>query len=696
MCFNLTYKKPLFCKNIVVLAVFIALLIPHHPIVAQKNVRDSILKEIQVLRDTDDFTQKDTLYIKLINDLANKYRYIKSDSLYQLAQLALKLSKEIACKFGESHALMGLGTYFSDKGDTKKSIDYYKRALKAANTINDANLIADIQNKLATEYEYVGESAMALNLYLLTSELAEKNEDHKMVSIINENIANLYASQNDYSNALDFYEKVKKVNDIIGNPVVSAETMSNVASIYADIGKYDLAMFNINRSISIFEKNEILDWLAYAYEVKGKIYVKRKRYQWALYWYDQSDFLHRELDDDRAKIDLYNGIAQAYLGQNKDSLSESYALKAYNISNNIASLEGQKECSKTLYQIGKKRRHFENALKYHEIFQRLSHRLSYQDNKKNLAMLKVKLEYEEQKQALIEENKKSLANQKNYIYAAIIIFFILFGIMLLVYRNQKMQEKLNKELKIKTKSLEERKLELKEINNTKDKLFSIIGHDLRGPIGALQSLLELFTDGDIKKEEFLGQMPKLKSDVDSISFTLNNLLSWGQTQMNGVITRPKRISINSIVEDNINLLSKIAVKKSIRLISEIPENCYGWADKNQIDIVIRNLLSNALKFTPENGLISIKALEKVKFWEVIVRDTGVGMDLETQNKLFKDDSNVSTYGTHNEKGTGLGLALCKEMVKKNAGKIWVESLQKKGTCFYFTVPKAAKKYKRAG
>ena len=128
---------------------------------------------------------------------------------------------------------------------------------------------------------------------------------------------------------------------------------------------------------------------------------------------------------------------------------------------------------------------------------------------------------------------------------------------------------------------------------------------------------------------------------------------------------------------------------------KVSENTITWADHNQIDIVIRNLISNALKFTPMNGKVTVSAIDIEQCWQVSVRDNGVGMDKITQNKLFDKNANMSTYGTNNEKGTGLGLSLCKEMVEKNKGNIWVESNINEGSCFYFTLPKPETRYIKA-
>lgn len=662
---------------------------------AQNNVRDSLRNRIDNLKKQKDFTVKDTSYIELLNSLGNRLRFYKVDSLLLLSQQALKHSRAIKYKKGESQSLILLGDYYSDKGKYSKAVNHYRSALLISNDINNSDLTLSIQNNLASQYQYMGDYAKALSVYLISIESAERVDNKKMLSILNENIAGLYASQKDYDQALIFYKKVKKINDEIGNEIYSAETMSNIASTYADMGNLEYAMFNINKSISIFEKHEIIDWLAYAYEVKGKTYLKQDKFKWALHWYNQGEMLHEKIEDDRGRIYLINGMAEAYHGLQKDSISESYALEAFEISNRIKFKEGKKTCAKTLYEINKNKEDYATALKYHEIYQALSDTLSRNENKKSLTMLKTKMAHDKQKENLILENEKALAKQRGYIYGAGIILLILGLITLLIYRNEKIQKKLNKELNSKKSVLEKREDELKEINETKDKLFSIIGHDLRGPIGALQGLLKMYVDGDVGKSEFLSFIPKLNEDVSHIAFTLNNLLSWGQSQMKGTITRPSKISLKNIVSDNINLLSKAANTKSIRIVNRIPENTLAWSDGNQIDIVVRNLISNALKFTPENGMITIDAQSKKEEWLISVKDTGIGMDKETQDKLFEKSSNFTTHGTNNEKGTGLGLTLCKEMVENNKGTIWVDSIIRKGTSFYFTLPKAEEKFKKA-
>lgn len=663
---------------------------------AQVSEKVHLSERISNLRSKTTQYQKDSVYIDLLISLGNEQRFYNADSLHLLAGQALEFSSKSGYRKGESKALICLGDFFSDKGDYQKAVDYYSRGLHIARELNNMELTLRILNNLAGEYNYMGDYAKALSGYLEGLELAEQADNKEMLSIMNENIATLYASQKDYEHSLAFFKKVIRINGEIGNEVYIAETLSNLASVYADMGNMDYAMFNINKSIAIFEKRNIPDWLAFAYEIKGKVYLRQENYKWALYWYTQSEMLHEKLQDDRGKIDLFNGMAEAYLGMGDDSLSKEYALQAYEISTRIQFIEGIQKCAKTLYKISKNSNDYARALEYHEVFQRLSDSLSRNENQKSLTMLKTKMEYDKQKQALIEENEKALAQQQRYVNVALVVLLVFIVVTLLVHRAQKIQKRLNGELKVKKETLEVREKELQENISTKNKLFSIIGHDLRGPIGALHGILKLFKDKEIDTEEFLEFVPKLTDDVDHISFTLNNLLSWGQTQMNGAVTKPAVVSIENLVIENMNLLQEVADKKGIKIKNEIGENVQVWSDSNQIDIVIRNLISNALKFTPENGVITLRAEEQKEHWEIAVRDTGVGIDKITLEQLFSKSSNITTYGTHNEKGTGLGLSLCKEMVEKNNGTIWVESKLRIGSCFYFTLPKARKSYSKAG
>ncbi len=684
-------------NNLILGCAFICLLFNPKSNIAQTqdSSRTTLLSKIKSIKKSTNFDSKDTLYINNLLYLADQYRFHNLDSLMILSQESLELSKKASFINGEIDSYHALAGYYSDKGMIDLAITNYTKAYKLADKHEKSFLKAKSLSDLAKEYGYKGEYSKALKWYLATIEIAEKHDYKNIISIVNDNIAHLYLEQKDYEQAMVFLQRSKNIHEEIGNPIFLAETLSNIASTYADMNKLDYAMYNVNISIATFEKEKILEWLAYCYEIKGKIYLKKNKNNWALYWYKQSELLHQEIEDDRGKIDLLNGMTEAYLNIEKDSLAEIYAFEAFNLSKKIGLRFGIKNSAHNLSKIFKNKNDFEKSLWYHEIYQTTYESLSAISNEKALNMLKTRVAYDQQKQKLIIENEKALAQQKIYIYVFVILLLIFIIITFIVYRNEQEQKKLNLELRSKKTALEEKQAYLNELNQTKNKLFSIIGHDLRGPIGAFQGLLKLFKEGEMTQDEFLNFVPKLKVDIDTISFTLNNLLSWGQTQLNGSITKHAVTNLDCIVEENIALLSEIAESKSISLVNRIEPNCQIWSDPNQIDIIIRNLLSNALKFTPNNGTIIIGAIQKIKTCEVYVKDNGMGMSEDIIGKLFEKDSNHTTYGTNNEKGTGLGLSLCKEMVEKNNGKIWVHSAIGKGSSFYFTIPRIQKRYKES-
>ncbi len=236
------------------------------------------------------------------------------------------------------------------------------------------------------------------------------------------------------------------------------------------------------------------------------------------------------------------------------------------------------------------------------------------------------------------------------------------------------------------RKVNERTLELKELNHTKDKLFAIIGHDLKSPIHSLKSLLDLLANQNITIEEFMQFSQNLKNGVEHIHFTLNNLLQWANSQMQGIEVNPQKIDLQLLAQENVELFEEIALKKQLTLSNEIlPAQC-AWADEDQINLVLRNLISNALKFTPSGGKITLQSRQDSTKNALVVsiKDTGKGIAPEYIAQLFK--AHQTTYGTAGEKGTGLGLSLCQDFIVRNAGTLWVESTVGSGSTFYFALP----------
>jgi PAS domain S-box-containing protein len=237
--------------------------------------------------------------------------------------------------------------------------------------------------------------------------------------------------------------------------------------------------------------------------------------------------------------------------------------------------------------------------------------------------------------------------------------------------------------------IQKRNEELAKINAEKDKFFSIIAHDLRGPFGNFLSLTEMMTEEfkDLSPEQLREMVTALKTSSAKLYGLLENLLQWSRSQRNMMKFEPEITQLSFLVNKSIKPLIDSATKKEIKVEMSIPENVTIYADNHLMETVIRNLFSNAIKFTPKNGKITISATHRKNNWlEVAVSDSGIGMSNELAENLFKLDKETGRKGTEGEPSSGLGLLLCKEFVEKNGGVLRVESKEGAGSTFYFTTP----------
>ena len=294
-----------------------------------------------------------------------------------------------------------------------------------------------------------------------------------------------------------------------------------------------------------------------------------------------------------------------------------------------------------------------------------------------IAALKLKIQLEE-KRLLTARKANAYTNlsktEQLIIIAGFVAILIAFAVIYILSQDISKKERIEYELRV--------------LNANKDKFFSIISHDLRGPVKAIRALSDLLVN---TKEPDMQQQIATHLNLSAVKATdlLENLLTWARSQMDKIDFNPTVFSIKEIVEENIASLLSAASQKEITLVNEVPKEFMVRADRNMVDVIIRNLMSNAIKFSNANGIVSInlrpKGRDKV---EVIVKDTGVGIPAKELTKIFNLDNNYSTKGTANEEGTGLGLRLVKEFIEKNGGRIQVQSNPGKGSTFTFSLQKA--------
>jgi len=226
---------------------------------------------------------------------------------------------------------------------------------------------------------------------------------------------------------------------------------------------------------------------------------------------------------------------------------------------------------------------------------------------------------------------------------------------------------------------------LEKVNEEKNRLFSIVSHDLKSPMDAINGYLLLISDDYLQGEEKAKIEAELIDQTKYTSDLLVNLLTWAKMQMEGITMNPVRVNMKELVEETMVDKMTIAARKDISLSVSVNEGIEVMTDKDMLQIVLRNLLKNALKFTPEGGEISVKVRRKNNVMELSVRDTGMGIPTDRRDQLFTLKTR-STYGTNKEKGTGLGLMMCKEFMDSQNGAIWFESKLGVGSVFYITLP----------
>jgi len=347
-----------------------------------------------------------------------------------------------------------------------------------------------------------------------------------------------------------------------------------------------------------------------------------------------------------------------------------------------------------LSEIYKQQSKYPLALEYLMKYNQVSDSLNQEQTAAKLSQLQVKYELDNtitENELLKNKNElQKLQLEKNTIYvnALIGLTILLTGIVFFVYSRNRYINSIKKDIEQKNLEIEKSRKVLEEINRNKDKFFSIISHDLRSPFQALLGYTNLLlsdydslTDEDRKK-----YILKIDSVFKSTMQLFENLLSWSRAQDGKLDYSPIIVNLYQVLNETMLLLYGIAKRKNIHLISEISQDEFVYIDMFYIQTILRNLISNSIKFTKSAGFIKVSVTTIDNHRTIVVEDSGIGMSKELANSLFTGMKAKSALGTDREIGSGIGLTLCSELVKKYGGQIWVESELGKGSKFFFTIP----------
>lgn len=570
---------------------------------------------------------------------------------------ALEITDSV--KFTKERTLIYLtmSRIFEQVGDNFKSLDYLNQAYALNDVKKEPYTVTLILYELGRVNLVSGNTKEALDNYDLLSKYGkEYNQPNREADAFLQK-GNVQSSLNEYTEALESYKSALEIRRLLGDKQGEAQTLNTIGDLYFVMRNDDRAIANYLASLEIFKR----------------------------------------LKDNVGLSELYNDVAAFYLRKSDHPNAIENAQLALQAANQaqiqyqmIRSYQHLSDCYEALGD-------YKKAFEYKELYQAIEEFI--QNEKDESVVIDTQNRYIlEKKEARISnlekdraEREKEIQTQKKIRNFLFVVVALGVAIVILILYGYIQKQRSNKKLEVANAEIRRQNEQLQQLNATKDKFFSIISHDLKGPLNSLTSFSGLLINyfDSLSKEEIQALAKDLDKSLKNLFALLENLLEWSRSQTGAIEFKPEAFDLSELVEQNIELLTAQAGTKEIKLKYANPQPLTVLAHKNSVTTVIRNLISNAIKFTPKGGTITLTASKSNEEALVSIADTGVGMSKEVIDKLFRIDAKHSTKGTADEKGTGLGLVLCKDFVEKNHGNIGVQSEEGKGSTFYFTLPAAS-------
>jgi signal transduction histidine kinase len=666
------------------LAVLIFIVISAAPAFSQNKI-DSLETELKK-------SLPDTTRVKLYVELSKEYEYINYLRSKEYAQQAVDLAEEKNLTSSKNLAYRNIGLLFAISGDYSTALRYDNQALQQSLFNNDSTTLSMDYNNIANDYYDLGEYDEAYNYFTQSYRVARATNDSLRMTIALHNVGRVFKELGQYDRALDHLQISLKMSQKIKDGEGVPYAYDEIGDVLLRIGKYDSALNSLILSLKLTRELNLHVLEPKTLTKLATIYLHNKNHERALAYYDTTYQLHAKTNNrfGIAEVNLGRGVVFLDQEQYDDALKFITGSLALAKESNARILEIR--CYTMLSRLWEAKGDHKKSLEYFKQYKQLEDSLFSQDMQEKLFRDQMRFATEAKDSQIAalsraRDIKDDQIKRQEFIRNILVVVMALSVILLAtVYRSGQRRRQINTLLLQHQEDMEKRSEELERLNQVKDKFFSIISHDLRSPINALAGLLDLLDKGAVKPEELSNHVKELKTRFNHTRTLLNNLLDWTLLQMDKLNLQANRIDLRKIVEENIQLLISVQ-NKQIELVNKIPENAIAFADSNTVNLVIRNLMTNAIKFTNDRGKVVIASEERPTEWLITVEDNGIGMNADVLKILFDKTAPYTTRGTANEKGTGLGLILCKEFVEKNGGKIWVESNPDNGSKFSFTLPK---------
>jgi len=622
----------------------------------------------------------------LQNDYAHAVQELNSALEYYEHQPA---SREL----NELYHNLGLNYYMQTKFEP--AIKYFRLSEDVAEKIANDSRVARAAFYLGDIYNDMGNFPDALKKYLKALELYEKTGNEGSVSNCLTNIATVYAQLKDFDQARIYISKSLEKYSHSTNPQEIYQNYANIGIVYSLMREYDSALNIFDKGILLTDSTGDDYWKTVFLVNKAEVYTSSGKPDLAIAAYKQVLERNRKEQEINFEISAHSGLGRILYEKGKKTEGIDHLLKGYELMQKNGLLRNAMETAKDLSDIFEKEGNFKKALEYQRAFDVYEDSISSENSQKKIQQLQFDYELEKKQHEIEQLNKtrevqKERADRQRLTSWSLVAALVLLAtVVALMYRNARRSTRHRHELMKRKREIEQQAARLEQLNNFKDKTFSVLSHDLRGPINSITATMRMLSDNEITQEEYATLQPEINNQLSYLNILLDNVLLWAKSYIQEEkATQPANTDISKLVEQKITRLKEAADRKKITLKNAVIPGTTAWCDGEQINIVLRNLVMNAIKYTGSGGTITISGGVTGNNVSISVTDTGVGMTQAQLENLFSPKTGRTTYGTAGERGIGLGLLLCMEFVKVNNGTITATSEPDKGSTFTVTLPKA--------
>lgn len=578
-------------------------------------------------------------------------------------------------------------------GDYSTAIKYDNLNLQMRFGAQDSTSIAEILNFLGNDYNDLGKYDEAYYYFTQSYRVARAIDDQLKMAIAIYNIGLVLNELGQYELALNHLNFSREISEKIGDADGQVYYMDAMGEFYLKKKEYQKSEEYLFSALKSLRKRNLTIIEPRVLKRLARLKFELKDYEQSLAYYDSASVIHKKAHNEFGVSETRLGISEIYMEQQKFDEAEDLIEKSLVTAKRNNAQKMTIDCLQKLSYLAEKKGDFERGLELHKTYKQLEDSLYSEEMLARLFQdqLRFQTELKDSEIAALNKTKAEQAStlkKQELLRNILVVIMALTGILLItVYRSGRRRIRINKLLIEHQQEIKKRSQELEQLNQVKDKFLSIVSHDLRSPLSALSAILNLAEQKNITPEEFKQLTKELRKQFDNAHSFISNLLDWALLQMDKLKIQPVKVELATVAEENLKMVEAMQMKE-INFINEVPSGVYGLVDPNMLNLILRNLLLNAIKFSEIGGKIEVTCKDFDKqFLVMSVKDYGVGISQDVQKLLFDKFSGYSSRGTANEKGSGLGLILCKEFVEKNGGKIWFESEEWKGSCFYFTIKK---------